>query len=529
MRKFLKIIILFVLLFGVERAMSQHDNNILLYNNQATLFGNQGASFDPVSIIIPGTATKSGIGSFMDNPASMALYERSYMDFGLSYGTVQEDATYLGNSRTQDNNQFNLSNIGFLYTFPTKQGSFVIGAAYTRHTSFNRGLGFRARNETSTITDQFKTDGSIYQQIAYETYAIDYLDFPEECGYDGDQFIGNECESIFRTGFYDNNGDYIFGEYLGIEQQGEIMQSGGGGEYSLFFATEFQKNLMFGASIGLLSGRFEYDRIFQEIDARGEYNSDIIDVDGGTDIDNILLDDNLTVRYNGFRARAGLLYKLTQNVNVGVSYTLPTKITIDEEFDASIISTFDNGTEFEDATNNEFSYNVNYPGRMAIGAALQDLSGVSISVSAEHVNYSKTEIEFEESDDFNSEFEENESIRNIFQSVWSYRGGLAYELNPGLTLRGGYSFKPSKFEDGIDDRTAYSFGAGFALGEGIRFEAAARYLTWDEESTVYDYGDYNYEPLQEDPPLPPAVSFRSETANRAVNQWQVLGTIRVRM
>lgn len=513
MRKFLKILILFVLLFGVDKAISQHNNNSLLYSNQAVLFGEQGGAFDPISIIIPGTATKSGIGSFMDNPASMALYERSYMDFGLSYGTVQEDAVYLGNSNSQDNSQFNLSNIGFLYTFPTERGSFVIGAAYSRHTSFNRGLGFSARNENSTITDEFKADGSPYQDIAFNTYATDY----------GDEFQDWD-ESIFRIGFDD------FGDYLGVRQQGEILQDGGGGEYSLFFATEFQKNLMFGASIGLLSGTFEYDRIFQEIDEFNDYNSQIIDSDDDgtfdTDIDNILLDDNLSTRYNGFRARAGFLYKLTENMNVGVSYTLPTRITIDEEFDANIISTFDNGAEFEDGTDSEFSYNVNYPGLLAIGAALQDLSGLSVSLSAEYVNYSNTEIEFEESELFEDEVLENEFIQEAFQPVWSYRAGLAYELNPALTVRGGYSFKPSRFEDGIDDRTAYSFGAGLAVGNGIRFEMAARYLTFDEESTVYEYGDYNYEPL---PDNLPAVTFRSETANRAVDQWQVLGTIRVRM
>ncbi|MDZ7719933.1 MAG: outer membrane protein transport protein [Balneolaceae bacterium] len=513
MRKFLKITILFVLIFGVEKAISQHPNNNLLYSNQATLFGDQGVSFDPVSIVLPGTATKSGIGSFMDNPAGIALYEKSYFDFGLSYGSVQEDATYLGNSRTQDNNQFNMSNIGFLYKFPTEQGSFVIGAAYTRHTSFNRGVGFRARNESSTITDQFKTDGSPYQDIAFNTYATDY----------GDEFQDWD-ESVFRIGFEQ------FGDYLGVRQQGEILQDGGGGEYSLFFATEFQKNLMVGASIGLLSGKFEYDRIFQEIDEFNDYNSQIIDSDDDgtfdTDIDNLLLDDNLSTRYNGFRARAGLLYKLTENLNVGVSYTLPTKITIDETFDATLTTTFDNGTEFSDGTDSEFSYNVNYPGMLKIGAALQNLSGLSVSLSAEYVDYSNTEIEFEESELFEDEVLENDFIREAYQSVWSYRAGFAYDVNPGLTLRGGYGFKPSRFDDGIDDKTAYSFGAGFTVGEGLRFEAAARYLTWDEESTVYEYGEYNYEPL---PDNLPAVNFRSETANRAVNQWQILGTIRVRM
>lgn len=96
MRKILKITLLFVLFLGVEKAVSQNDNNVLLYNNQATLFGDYDASFDPISIILPGTATASGIGGYIDNPASMALYKQSFGNFGLSFGSVSEDATYLG-------------------------------------------------------------------------------------------------------------------------------------------------------------------------------------------------------------------------------------------------------------------------------------------------------------------------------------------------------------------------------------------------------------------------------------------------
>ncbi len=513
MRKILIPAILFVLFCGIERANSQHDNNILMYNNQATLFGDYDVAFDPISIIIPGTATKSGIGGYIDNPASMALYKQSFGDFGLSYGSVTEDATYLGNSVSEDNSQFNLSNLGFVYSFPVERGSFVIGAAYARHTSFNRALGFSARNENSTITDQFKTDGSPYQEIAFNTFATDY----------GDEFQDWD-ESIFRIGFED------YGDYLGVQQQGEIFREGGGGEYSLFFATEFQENFMIGASIGLLSGEFEYNRIFQEIDEFNDYGSDIIDSDddgmGDTDIDNIILDDQLRTRYNAFRARAGALYKATDIINFGVSYTFPTIIFMDEEFDASISTTFDNGEGFDDATNSSFTYDVIYPGKVALGAALQDLSGLSVSLSAEYIDYSNTEIEFEDSDLFEDQQLENEFIKNTYQSVWSYRAGLAYDLNPNFTIRGGYGFKPSRFADGNDDQTAYSFGAGFSLGPGIRFEAAARYLTWDEESTVYEYGDYDYSPL---PDNLPDVNFQSETANRTVERWQLLGTLRFRL
>lgn len=511
MQKILKLIVFIAVLLCADELFGQADNNILLYNNQATLFGDQGPANDPISIIIPGTAAKSGIGSFIDNPATMALFNRSIGELGLSFGNITEDAAYLSSARSEENSQFDFSNIGFLHSFPTERGSLVFGAAYTKHSTFNRALSFRARNENSSITDLFKTEGSPYQEIAFNTFATDY----------GDEFQDWD-ESIFRIGF-DEPGDY-----LGIRQQGEIFQSGRGGEYSLFFATEFQQNLMIGASIGLISGKFEYERIFQEIDEFNDYSSDIIDSDddgiGETDIDNIILDDNLISRYNGFRARAGLLYKVTKKMNIGFSYTLPTKLYVDEEFDASITTTFDNSTDFSDFTDSDFTYNVKYPGLIAVGAALQDISGFSASFSAEYTDYSDTEIEFEESELFEDEIAENDFISDTYQSVWRYRIGAEYDLSPELTLRGGYRFQPSRFEDGIDDRSAYLLGAGFSIGNGIRLETAAEYTTWDEQSAVYDYGDYNYSTLPENLP---EVSFKSEVADRTVDRWRILATIRI--
>lgn len=505
------LLILIILAISATVTHSQNANNILLFNNQATLFGDQGPASDPVSIVMPGTAINSGLGTFLDNPASVALFDESFGEFGLSFRSIDEESTYLGNTQSLDHGGRGVSNAGFVYSFPTKRGSLVFGAAYAQHSIYTRAFGFGTRNERSSITDAFKYSGSPYQEIAFNTFATDY----------GDEFQDWD-ESIFRIGFDE------FGDFLGTRQQGEVTRNGVGGEYSLFLATEFQKNFMVGASIGLISGNFSYDRIFQEVDNFNDYNFDVIDVDEDgtpeTDIDNILLDDNLESSYTGFRARAGLLYRINDKVNLGFSYTLPTVLFIDEDFDATVITTFDNSVEFEDATESTFSYEAKYPGRFALGLGVQDLSGITLSLSAEYVDHSATEIRFDESDLFEDELIENDFIQNNFRETWSYRAGLAYELNPLVNLRAGYGFFPSRFEEGGGDRTAYSAGVGVKLGNGLTLEAAAQYLTLEETSTVYEYADYNYSPLPENPP---AVSFDSEVANRNADRLQVLATIRV--
>lgn len=505
-------VLLFTVIFGLSIVAAQNPNNALLYSSQATLFGDQGAANDPVSIIMPGTAFQSGLGSFIDNPASMALHKRSFGEFGLAYRSVEEDGLYLGQSRLLDDSQGGVSNVGFLYAFPTVQGSFVFGAGYTQHSIFNRALGFRARNENSTITDKFKAAGSPYQEIAFNTFATDY----------GDEFEDWD-ESIFRVGFD------RYGDFLGLRQQGEIIQRGYSGEYSMFFATEFQENIMVGASIGLLSGRFNYDRIFQEVDEFNDYSSTIIDSNGDgfgdTDLDNIILDDRLNSRFTGFRARAGLLYKISDHFNVGASYTFPTTIEVDETFNAELISTFNNGVEFSDATDNEFSYKIKHPSRTALGVALQNLNGISVSLSAEYTDYSGSKIDFQESDLFEDELIENDFIEDNFRSVWSFRGGISYDFSPELTLRAGYSRLPGRYVDTAagGDRSVYALGAGFSLTPNLRLEVAAQYTNWEETSSVYDYASYDYSML---PDNLPNIRFRSEEATRNVDRIQLLSTLR---
>lgn len=513
MRRILTFTLLILLFAGANLAKAQNPNNALLYSKQAVLFGDQGSANDPISIIMPGTAYKSGFGSFIDNPASLALHKKGFAEFGLSFRNVEENTTYLGQSGTFEGQNNNTSNVGFLYSFPTVQGSFVVGAGYTQHTVFDRVMSFQARNNNSSITDKFKAEGSPYQEIAFDTFATDYGDDLEDWD-----------ESIFRIGF-DN-----FGDFLGIRQQGELMQSGYNGEYSVFFATEFQENIMVGASLGILSGRFNYSRIFQEIDEFNEYDSpDFIDSSGNgsgdTDIDRITLDDQLRSRYAGFRARVGALYKLNDKVNLGASYAFPTKIDVDEIFDAEIITRFDNGNEFSATTDSEFSYQIKYPSRLSLGVGVNNLSGWSVSLSTEYINYASTTIDFQESSLFEDELVENEFISDSYSSVWNTRAGISYEFSKDLTLRAGYSFLPSKYLDGLDDRNVYAAGAGFSVTNNIRFEVAAQYTQWDETSAVYDYAQYNYSDL---PDSAPGVTFLSEEADRTVDRFNLLGTVLIK-
>lgn len=506
--------ILLCLVLLPQRGDAQtNPNNALLYSNQANFFAEHGSAFDPVSITMPGTAFGGGIGSFMDNPASVALMESGFTTIGFSHRIVNEDGTYLGNTRNMSDNQTNLANIGFAYAMPTQQGSLVFGAAYTQNNAFNRAFSFRGRNEDNTITDKFKAPGSSYADIAFSTFATDF----------GDEFEDWD-ESIFRIGFDQ------FGDFLGVRQQGEIFQRGYSGEYSFFLGTEFQRNLMVGFSAGIMTGRFSYDRLFQEVDEFNDYNDEFIDSndDGNpdTDIDNILLEDQIRSNFTGFRARAGAIYRMNNNLTLGASYTLGTRLTVDEDFDARIRTTFNNGTSFTDDLLSEFRYRVKLPAQLSVGFGLHDIGGLSGSFSADYIDYSSTEIDFRDGELFEDEMVENDFIADNFRDVWNLRGGLSYAFSPDFEIRGGYSFLPSRFIDGTDDRTIISGGLSFAVSRDIRLELAGQYAYWDETSTVYDYAVYDYSTL---PDSPPSFEFQSQEATRTVDRWNILATLRFNM
>jgi len=502
----------YMLIFGMAlQADAQNVNNSLLFSNQAVQFGDQREIINPVTGVMPGTAYASGFGSFLDNPASLALFDNSFGEFGMTYRSVNEDANYLGTSRTHDDSVTKISNVGFIYSFPTTQGSLVVGAGYNQHSAANRAIGINARNQNSTITDQFKAPGNTYADIAFDTYAIDH----------GDEFQDWD-ESILRIGFDQ------FGDYLGIRQQAEITERGNGGEYSAFIATEFLPNLMVGASVGILAGNFTYDRVFQEVDNFNDYNFAAIDSDEDgeldTDIDTILLSDEVDSRYSGFRGRVGALYKVTPFFNIGASYTLPSKISVDEDYDAEIRTSFDNGEGFNDRLEGQFSYSVSYPSRFGLGIAIDDIEGFSVSLSTDYTDYSKVEIDFETSELFEDEITENGFISNQFAKVWNFRGGVFYDVNEYAGVRAGYGFLPSRFKEGLDDKSLYSAGVGFSVGQETSVELGAIYMRWEEESSVYTYTQYDYSPLPDEAPF--IDGTRSEDAFRTADLFQLMGTIR---
>jgi len=430
-------------------------------------------SYDPVSLVIPGVSQPTGFGAYQDNPAVMALYDKSFFSFDLSNRFVDETSQYLGNNPSFSTNQTNIGDLGFMYKIPTTRGSLVVGAGYSQTTDFNRGFSASGRNNQTTITDFYNVtpDDSLFF-AAFDVYAIDYATT--------DSSFSN-TKSIFR--FFDNN------FYPGINQDVETTEKGRMGEYSAFMATELLKDFSVGVSIGYLNGTYSYRREFLESDRQNDYNAAFIDTDGDgqpeTDIDRILSIDTIEADIQAFSARLGFVYKPTKTFNLAASYEFPSKLFIDEEFNTRLTTTFDNSVQFEDDAPGRFSYKIVRPQRLKAGVTVKGFPALTLSASAEGIRYSEAEIQFDEITLNSRERDINETVRSNFNDVVNLRGGLEYKLNQYFTPRVGYGYFPSPVDGSDSDRQFINSGFSAELTKGLMFDLGVQYSFWDDQNVLY--------------------------------------------
>lgn len=454
---------------------AQDGDSQVTYSNLALQFSTNNLNGDAETGYFPSVANANGYGSFIDNPASTALMGEGFFNFSFINNKYDYENSYLNNTLGDSEASNKFGHLGFVYKMPTEQGAFVIGGGYNRINSHDGLNRLSARNSESTLTDDFKDPSSDYYDIAYESYAIDWGDVDS-----------TYLESIFRIGI----------DYPGISQDAEITYRTDLGEYTVFFGTEFQKDLYLGISAGIISGTYSYRRNFLEDDDQNDYNSDFID---GTDIDQIITYDEIDADITGLALRAGLIYKISPSLNIGLSYLLPSQMRVQENYYSSIETIFDDGlTTTPIGFEGDFEYRINKPGQLNIGFAAEDINNFTFSASAEYVDYSNIELDFiTDSDlDFNEEVtlrqqqeELNNEISQSYNKVVNVKTAAGYSFSEQFELKAGYTYLPGRSSNFEANRNVFSGGLEAALSSNIKLNLNTQYSFWKDRSLIYNYFD----------------------------------------
>jgi hypothetical protein len=454
-----------VLLFGisvitaVQPAQSQNRFDALRFSQTSPVF-------DPSTMALGGASVTrfAGLGAYALNPATVALADQSMFLVGLGARDVQEDATYLNTRTSFNDEQISISNVSYLYRFPTIQGSMVFGGGYTMLADFNRASSLNAFNDSHTIVDFFLRDpGDQYFETAFNAFAIEYDD------------TFDEYFNVLRAD----------GDFRGMNQYMELRERGQIGEYSLFFGTEFQQGFYFGASLGIIAGDYGYRRSFVEEDLAGRY------IDAPFDVDVILTEDRIDASMRGANFRVGALYEPIDGIRLGLSFNSRSVLEIDEDYSTFIRTDYysidgDGANRYEDTYRGKFSYKVRRPSSINAGIGIGILPFADIEVSAERINYSRLELEglgtIRDRD-------ENMAIRSDFNDVVNLRGGVTLNISDNVKPRFGYAFHPSPRRAFNADISYLSAGASVEVSQGITFDFGFQYAMWDDELDVYRYSN----------------------------------------
>ena len=270
------------------------------------------------------------------------------------------------------------------------------------------------------------------------------------------------------TDFYDP--DVVYG--IPNEQTFRNYTDGSNKKLVLTFASQPSDKLYVGASI------VTYDLDYYQNTITEEFNED----NEGNTFD-VSAQEELFTAGTGIAFNIGLIAKPSQEVRLGLAYQSPTWYELSEEF-----IQYDDELFFNDqldaqsgiASSSLFDYTLVTPSKVTGSFAYLFGKEGLISFDYSYKNYKN--IKLRPSSEF---IDENQDFNDGLKATSQFKVGAEWRID-NVSLRGGYSFEESPYEDAIDtdNISGFSLGLGFKLNGGMKLDLA--YLNRNN-TDVYDF------------------------------------------
>lgn len=396
----------------------------------------------------------------LSNPAGLAQMRRLEFVGGISNVGTADDATYLGNKSSESVTSTGVGNLGFVFPFPTVQGSLVFAFGYNRMADYSRLVRASGYNGQSSIIS------TLYQNDA--TYDIPF--------------------NIFLT----NTAGYT--SVLNNVQQSITMKEGGStGLWSFSGAIDVEENISFGISLNVISGTYDYTRNYLEEDINNVYNNAQANLPRDSAylrFNKFYYDNYLSSQISGAGLTFGMMWR-SENLRLGLVVKSPTSLTIKETYSDAGQSLFDNVGTWQsnsapttrysyDATN---EYGVSSAWTFGAGGSYYILPQILLAADIEYTDW--TQVEWTD----NTALEkDNPYIQSKFRATTSYRIGTEIDV-PGtdVRVRGGYSLTPSPYKNDPTsfDQVLYTGGVGIFLQRNVALDGALSYGTYKSFRNQY--------------------------------------------
>ncbi|WP_288332211.1 outer membrane protein transport protein [uncultured Alistipes sp.] len=463
------------------------------------------------------TSLGADLSSMSINPAGLGMYRHNDISVTpmMSFARSKTNAPEYGNN---SRDRFSMANIGVVINAYEGSRSLVslnIGFGYNRIADLNYDYAFQRQNQAGTIGDAYARQlywGGISKYSFYNgggsgnwnwnNIAPEYWN--AALAYRGfliDQVDPNKPDSWQPT-WVTPNADVD--HYTMLRSKGSI------GEYVLSVGANINNKIYIGASLGIQS---VYQRKY--IDYVEEYfysdPSQAIPDFGNSGLDYQLLrwklNQSVIVDGTGVNFKAGVVYRPTANLRLGVAIHTPTYYSLDRKFQSAAagLAYANNDTDpnvkpddegyistagdpnmtspllVDDGPN---SWSFVSPTRLMFGASYTFGERGVISVDYERDWYNGIRIKDNPSG-LDSQSWYNDTFRDVFKGSNILRVGAEFKPLPVLALRAGFGYSGSMLKDdktvlaspAIKQTTYYGAGIGFVLARGVLLDVAYQYMS----------------------------------------------------
>lgn len=474
-------------LFWTSIAFAQYSDDAVLFSQE---FNGGTARFKGLGNAQ--TALGGDISTIAGNPAGLGFYGQSDISISLDYLNHLNKSTYFGNSTSNSDGRFSIAQAGIVLHLPTHRYdydvssgwlNFNIGLSYDRTNDYLKEQRFNGVNPNSSIVNNFidNMDMEPNSQFANDIYGM-YL---------AEEVKGNP-NSFFPI--VRDNGDK--------DQFNDFSQSGYRSRTTLSFGANYSNTLYIGGAVGMTSFKYKNFNYFDELgvtksrDEIVKYNPDSKLADPNNDeydyveaAYDLYNDFEQSAEGSGIDFKLGVIYKPAPDWNLGVTFTSPTWMTVqDDSYEAKEVSFSDDGTNpfatYSFSDEYPYEYNIVTPMKFAVGVSKLFSRGL-LSADAELIDYSTTKFRTIDGLDRSLEDYNNQIIKDTYQAAVNLRVGAEYLLDPIWSIRGGFNYYGSPYKDADQTNLLFTAGMGVKLSSTIYLDAAVTH-------NIYKYSEFPY-------------------------------------
>lgn len=475
------IIVYIVGLLSFSLAFGQSSADALRYSQ--TTFGGTARS---IGIAGANGSLGGDFSAIGVNPAGLGIYQRGELVVTPTLSFTETESTYQGNTTTDNYNNFNIGNLGVVFSNNKyregknwKAVNFALG--YNRTQNFHNRSIIEGLNSTTSLTEAYAEDALGVAEadlldalpfgagLAYWTYLIDPVE----------------------------GGGYVSALPNTVDQREFITTKGAVDEFLMAIAGNYKDKLYVGATIGVPIARYQQEKIYTEED-----NST------STDFESFQLSEFLETTGIGFNAKFGAIYRIDETFRVGAAVHTPTLMSFDENFDSVISSEFAADSYTEESPFGSFSYDLKTPWKAVLSASAIIAKKGFISVDYEFLDYSNMEFTYDSSNSNDRLFfsDLNQNISQDFQAASNIRVGGEVALDI-FRVRAGFAYYGTPFANVENSTARKNITAGF----GIRGNDVYADLGY-----VYTFYDGFYQPYTLNNRVVPTASLNNSAANIAL-------------